>query len=68
MESTARPGFFDSRAAYTMFGATTTEKTEVAGRMDRVATHARPVPDAAHLFDARSGGATVLAEVARAGR
>lgn len=50
------------------FGATTTEKTEVAVRMDRVAIHARPVPDAMYLFDAGSGGATVLAEVVRAGR
>ncbi len=65
MEDRTRPRFFDSRAAYTMFVTTTTEKTEVAARIAREASHVDPGPDALRMFDAGMGDATVLVEVMR---
>lgn len=65
MEHSAPPRFFDSRAAYTMFVTTTTEKSEVAARIAREAPKVAPGPDALRLFDAGMGDATVLAEAMR---
>lgn len=65
MEQNAPPRFFDSRAAYTMFVTTTTEKSEVAARIAREAPEVTPGPDALRLFDAGMGDATVLVEAMR---
>lgn len=65
MEHNAPPRFFDSRAAYTMFVTTTTEKSEVAARIAREAPKVTPGPDALRLFDAGMGDATVLVEAMR---
>ena len=48
-----------------MFVTTTTEKTEVAARVAREASHVDPGPDALRVFDAGMGDATVLADVMR---
>ena len=65
MSQSAPPRFFDSRAAYTMFVTTTTEKSEVAARIAREAPRVAPGPDALRLFDAGMGDATVLVEAMR---
>ena len=65
MKPSAPPRFFDSRAAYTMFVTTTTEKSEVAARIAREAPRVAPGPDALRLFDAGMGDATVLVEAMR---
>ena len=65
MEHEEQPRFFDSRAAYMMFVTTTTEKSAVAGRIDREAQRVSPGPDALRLLDAGMGDATVLVEAMR---
>ena len=65
MEHEGQPRFFDSRAAYMMFVTTTTEKSAVAGRIDREAQRVSPGPDALRLLDAGMGDATVLVETMR---
>ena len=65
MDQTAKPRFFDSRAAYIMFVTTTTEKAEVAVRIGRETALIGPGPDALRVFDAGMGDATVLVDVMR---
>ncbi len=60
-----RARFFDSRAAYTMFVTTTTEKAAVAARVSEELPRLGPGADALRVFDAGMGDATVLANVMR---